>query len=429
MHQRHKLIIWGPGDMGGRALREALTSPNFDVVGVKVFSPHKDGVDIGTLVGLPPVGISATADKQTILALAADCVIYTPTTPALMKGADDDVIELLASGKNVVSAASYHNASMANWLTESQQPLEILRTLAKMRTTGAVPGPQERQALSRLRRAMRVVDSPLARPVRPLIEALADKAMDRAVPRRRTGERLQNACLSGSVSLHGTGLHPGLMVEQVVLRLAGLQDEVREVGFLEVGDLSTAPDGMWGGLSSLGFGTELSAVDSDHVLALAQHFYFDDVLGNVAYELFGTHSRDVRVERHVYPVPARVEITAGGTVIRPGTVGAIHMTYRGYIGDRLFMTNEECWHVGAGNAHLGPDHPDSLVGGHVVRLDGLPANIEMRVVPEDDAYGGDWSAVTDISVKAMLDIVAAVCAAPPGVVIPDLSPRYQLESM
>ncbi|TCJ94935.1 hypothetical protein [Nocardia alba] len=429
MRRRHKLIIWGPGDMGGQALRTALASPDFDVVGVKVFSPHKDGVDIGELVGLPAVGVTATTDKQAILDLEADCVIHTPTTPALMKGADDDVIDLLESGKNVVSAASYHNVSMANWLTESRPPLDILRTLATMRTTGAVPGPQERQAITALRWAMRAVDSPLAAPVRPLVQTFADKSMDRAVPRRRTGERIQQACLRGGVSLHGTGLHPGLMVEQVVLRLAGLLDEVREVGFLEVGDLSAAPDGMWGGLSSLGFGTELSAVNSDHAIALAQHFYFDAVLGNVAHALFGAHSRDVRVERHVYPVPARVEVTAGGTVIRPGTVGAIHMTYRGYLGDRLFMTNEECWHVGPGNAHLGPDHPDSHTGGHVIRLDGLPGRIDMRNVAADDAGGGDWSAVTHISVKAMLDIVAAVCAAPPGAVIADLSPRYQLEAL
>ncbi|MFD8250349.1 hypothetical protein [Nocardia sp. NPDC059691] len=32
----------------------------------------------------------------------------------------------------------------------------------------------------------------------------------------------------------GTGPHPGLLVEQVLRRLAGLLDEVREVRFLEV---------------------------------------------------------------------------------------------------------------------------------------------------------------------------------------------------
>ena len=57
--------------MGGRALRTALASPDFEVVGVKVFSPHKDGVDVGTLVGAPPIGVRATTSKAAILALDA----------------------------------------------------------------------------------------------------------------------------------------------------------------------------------------------------------------------------------------------------------------------------------------------------------------------------------------------------------------------
>jgi hypothetical protein len=118
-------------------------------------------------------------------------------------------------------------------------------------------------------------------------------------------------------------------VEQLLLRLAGLLDEVREVKFLEVGDLSAAPDGVWGGPASLGFGMPLSAVDSNHAIALMQHFYFDAVLANVAHTLFGARAEQVRVERHVYPVPARTRVHAGGSVIEPGTVGAIHMSYRG----------------------------------------------------------------------------------------------------
>jgi hypothetical protein len=203
---------------------------------------------------------------------------------------------------------------------------------------------------------------------------------------------------------------------------------VREVRFLEVGDLSAAPEGMWGGLESLGFGMPLAAVDSDHAIGLMQHFYFDAVLGNVAHALHGVGPDAVRVERHLYPVPARVRVQAGGTVIEPGAVGAIHMTYRGYIGERLFMTNEECWHVGAGNAHLGPDHPSSLAGGHVITLVGSPGDIEMRNELDDEAYSGDWSAVTDISVAAMLGVVPELCAAPPGVVMPDLRPHYLVES-
>ncbi|MEU4650524.1 hypothetical protein [Nocardia fluminea] len=106
MTRPYRLIIWGPGDMGGRALRTALASPDFEVVGVKVFSPHKHGKDIGELAGLAPVGITATAPKAEILALKADCVVHTPTTPSLVQGADADVLDLLESGKNVSTRCS-----------------------------------------------------------------------------------------------------------------------------------------------------------------------------------------------------------------------------------------------------------------------------------------------------------------------------------
>ncbi|HET8707077.1 MAG TPA: hypothetical protein VFM46_12315 [Pseudomonadales bacterium] len=427
MSRPYRIIIWGPGDMGGRALRTALASPDFEVVGVKVFSPHKHGVDIGELVGMPRVGVKATTSKKEILALDADCVIHTPTTPALLKGSDQDVLDLLASGKNVVSGASHHNPSMHNWLSESQSALSVLRTVGNMKVTGSIFKPHEKQALAGLRKIVQAIDSKPAQPLHPVLERLSAKVLERVLPRRISGQRFQAACLKGGVSLFGTGLHPGVMVEQVVLRLASLMEEVREIRFLEVGDLSAAPDGMWGGLESLGFGTDLSCVDSNHAIALMQHFYFNDVLGNVAHALYGAGPDRIRVERHVYPVPARVEIKAGGTVIKPGTVGAIHMTYRGYLDDRLFMTNEECWHVGQGNAHLGPDHPESLAGGHLITLEGKPGRIEMRSVPDDDAFKADWSAVTDISVKAILDSIPAVCAAPPGVVTPDLTPRFKLE--
>ncbi|HVL00970.1 MAG TPA: hypothetical protein VM553_14205 [Dongiaceae bacterium] len=399
----------------------------FEVVGVKVFSPHKNGVDVGELVGLPPVGVKATTSKQAILALDADCVIHTPTTPALLKGADHDVLDLLASGKNVVSGASHHNPSAINWLSESQSALSVLRTVGAMKVTGTIFAPHEKRALAALRRIMQAIDSKPAQALHPMLEKMSNSLVEKILPRRVSGARFQEACIKGGASLFGTGLHPGVMVEQVVLRLASLMEEVHEVRFLEVGDLSAAPDGMWGGLASLGFGTQLHEVDSNHAIALMQHFYFNDVLGNVAHALFGAGPERVRVERHVYPVPARVEVKAGGTVIKPGTVGAIHMTYRGYIDDRLFMTNEECWHVGAGNAHLGPDHPHSLAGGHLVTIEGKPGRIEMRSEPEDDSFKADWSAVTDISVKAILDSIPAVCAAPPGVLTPDLSPRYRLE--
>ncbi|WP_328395691.1 hypothetical protein [Nocardia sp. NBC_00416] len=47
---------------------------------------------------------------------------------------------------------------------------------------------------------------------------------------------------------------------------------------------------------------------------------------------------------------------------------------------------------------------------------------------DDEAYAADRSAVADVSVGARFGVVPELCAAPPGVVMPDLRPHYLLES-
>jgi 4-hydroxy-tetrahydrodipicolinate reductase len=107
MSEQYRVIIWGPGSIGGYTLRHALQRPELEVVGVRVYSPSKDGVDIGELAGIGPVGVAATTDVDALVALDADCVIHTPQAfdPNVM---DAEVIRLLESGKNVVSTAGYH---------------------------------------------------------------------------------------------------------------------------------------------------------------------------------------------------------------------------------------------------------------------------------------------------------------------------------
>jgi len=71
-----------------------------ELAGVKVYSDDKDGVDAGVLLGRDPVGVTAAKDTATILALEADCVVYTPRLTDV-----DEVCAILASGKNVVTTA------------------------------------------------------------------------------------------------------------------------------------------------------------------------------------------------------------------------------------------------------------------------------------------------------------------------------------
>lgn len=98
MTERYRVIQWGTGNVGHEALQAILLHPQLELAGVKVFTDEKEGVDAGRLCGMPDTGILATTDRDALLACEADCVAYMPRNADL-----DDVCDLLASGKNVVS--------------------------------------------------------------------------------------------------------------------------------------------------------------------------------------------------------------------------------------------------------------------------------------------------------------------------------------
>lgn len=99
----YRVIQWATGVVGSAALRHFIQNPVIALVGVLVFNPDKVGKDAGDLVGLPRTGVLATDDQAAIIAMDADCVLFSPLNMA----ADtiDLVCRLLASGKNVVSPA------------------------------------------------------------------------------------------------------------------------------------------------------------------------------------------------------------------------------------------------------------------------------------------------------------------------------------
>jgi hypothetical protein len=93
--------------LGNAVIREILRLPDFELAGVLAYSESKNGKDIGTLLGLPPAGVKVTTDKQAIFDTPADCVIYTAAPPFDMSVMEHDIIQLLESGKNVVSATAF----------------------------------------------------------------------------------------------------------------------------------------------------------------------------------------------------------------------------------------------------------------------------------------------------------------------------------
>ena len=100
-----RVVQWATGATGTHALAAMLDHPELEVVGVLVYSDEKAGRDAGELCGRAPVGVAATRERDEIVALEADCVLYMPQGEMNPMGALDDICALLASGKNVISTA------------------------------------------------------------------------------------------------------------------------------------------------------------------------------------------------------------------------------------------------------------------------------------------------------------------------------------
>jgi hypothetical protein len=95
---RLRVIQWATGGVGRAAIEGVLNHPELELVGCWVHSAEKDGVDVGTLIGRDPIGVTASSDVDRVLTIDADCVVYSPML------ADHAVVErILRSGKNVVT--------------------------------------------------------------------------------------------------------------------------------------------------------------------------------------------------------------------------------------------------------------------------------------------------------------------------------------
>jgi hypothetical protein len=105
----YRVIQWATGGVGRAAIQAVLRHPELELVGCWVHSADKDGRDAGELAGQEPIGVLATRDVDALLALEADCVMYSPLLP------DDAVVAaILRSGKNVVTPVGWVYPDRAN---------------------------------------------------------------------------------------------------------------------------------------------------------------------------------------------------------------------------------------------------------------------------------------------------------------------------
>jgi 2,4-diaminopentanoate dehydrogenase len=116
-----RIIQFSTGNVGVHALRSILERPDLELVGVHANSPDKVGRDAAELVGLPsPSGVTATDDIDALVALQADCVVYTSQAETRPMDAIDEISRFLRAGTNVVGTSFV-------WLVAPDQADDWLR--------------------------------------------------------------------------------------------------------------------------------------------------------------------------------------------------------------------------------------------------------------------------------------------------------------
>jgi hypothetical protein len=94
-----RVVQWTTGTTGRAAVRAIVEHPRLSLVGCFAWSRDKVGQDVGQLAGIEAIGLSATDEIDTLLALKPDCVVYTPYRPDT-----DHLTRILESGINVVTS-------------------------------------------------------------------------------------------------------------------------------------------------------------------------------------------------------------------------------------------------------------------------------------------------------------------------------------
>ncbi|HEY0228611.1 MAG TPA: dihydrodipicolinate reductase, partial [Mycobacterium sp.] len=116
-----RVVQFSTGNVGVHALRSIIERPDLELIGVHARGQDKIGRDAADLCGLDrPTGVLATDDIDALIALNADCVVYTSQAETRPREALEEIGRFLRSGANVVGTSFV-------WLVAPDQADDWLR--------------------------------------------------------------------------------------------------------------------------------------------------------------------------------------------------------------------------------------------------------------------------------------------------------------
>jgi hypothetical protein len=222
-------------------------------------------------------------------------------------------------------------------------------------------------------------------------------------------ERLERACARGRSTLFGTGFSPGFITERLAVSLTEACTRVDSIHYLEVCDCSRNKESLI--VEVMGCGKPPADLPlDDHTTRLTTWYHYE-AIDALAHAL-GVTLDEKRAEIETRTATQDEQLACGLT-IRAGTVGATIRRWIGLVNGRPFITSEHRWMV---VSHLPDFAADDL---WQITIEGAPA-IQMQLRLADsfaDAPADDPASnpVFQAIVAPLLNGVATVCAAPPGI--------------
>lgn len=326
----YKVIMWGTGACGVFGLRHIMRHPELELVGVRVFTPEKEGKTAGQIAGVQEgrgSRVVATRDEEALYAMEADAVVFmdsdrTLTDPRVPGTETYEMVNkmcrLLESGKNVVATT--------------------------------VVG--------------------MCHP--PLFGA-------------PVYDRINAACAKGNTTMFTTGIEPGFMGDVVPLVFSSLSQDITSIRTTQFLDYSQYHHE--GTFNAYGFGKK----PDDPILAQTAHSnrYMNawEVVPHIVADGLGVKLDEVKLRTHVETTTFGFDTFAGR--IEPGTVAAHRFEVIGVVAgqEKIVLEHVSRIHdeVAPNWPSMGKDASGKMKGGFRVVIEGTP-RMEIDIAMGSDRF-------------------------------------------
>lgn len=168
-------------------------------------------------------------------------------------------------------------------------------------------------------------------------------------PEQKDLDRMNEACLDGGVSLHGTGIDPGGVTDILPIVLSAMSSGVTFIRGEEISDIRSygSPDVI---RDVMLFGATPEETGQGPMGKLLDAAYMQSI--RMMTDTLGVHWDDVRVERIHETATATQPIESPIGTIEPGGVAAQRFFWDAYVGDHKIARVGIWWLMG--DEHLDP---------------------------------------------------------------------------